>query len=111
VVSPIWVSGRLSVRFLQDSQCAAHGLIKDATKAVTFLGFAYSQENLEALDFKTTRTDKLVYGTRYRLTGQKYDEVTARLAAMDAAFTVPIDATVYDAIDTYPHWLLGPPRA
>jgi hypothetical protein len=47
---------------------------------VTFLGFAYAQENLEALDLANTCTGKTVYGTIFEIgEDERHKELSARL--------------------------------
>jgi hypothetical protein len=78
---------------------------------VIFLGFAYAQENLEALDSANTCAGKSVYGTIYGIgEDERYAELVRRLRDSGINLSEPWRFTVYEAVLTRPTTILGPPR-
>jgi hypothetical protein len=86
---------------------AARECISNATRTIAFLGFAYSQENLEALDLAKTRGSKRVCGTLFGIDGEQVDEVRERLGRLDVSLTAHWPYTVYQAVTLAPITLLG----
>jgi hypothetical protein len=96
----------------------ARELIKAATTAVSFLGFSYAKENLEALDLVGTLGGKQVFGTYQGFqSGDPNSELRDRVHryGIPAAW-VMIDPfpqeplSVYEALELHRSWLLGPER-
>ena len=91
---------------------AARRCLAEATDDVTFLGFAYSQENLEALDLTKTHKGKRLHGTvlGFEL-GEPRTELDERLRAFGgAAFTGAWTRTVHAAFQVHPRTILGKAR-
>jgi len=90
---------------------AAKECLSAATGNVTFLGFAYAQENLEALDLAKTRGAKVTYGTVFDVgEDERIAELRERLARFDVALSENWRFDVYTALLTRPRTILGPPR-
>ena len=90
---------------------AARECLGAAQGRVSFLGFAYAQENLEALDLARTCTQKTVSGT---VLGIGHDERRVELHERLHGFGVTLshqwEFDVYTALLTFPRTILGLPR-
>jgi hypothetical protein len=92
---------------------AARQHLRDAKGIVTFLGFAYAEENLEALDLVTSASGKTaVYGTIWGIGegDERHKELTMRLRRFNVSLSEPWRFNVYDAILKRPLTILGAPR-
>jgi hypothetical protein len=92
---------------------AARKCLLGATGNVIFLGFAYAQENLEALDLARTRAVKPVYGTAKDIGHDENDrnaELKSRLANFGVTLNEIWRCDVYTALLTHPRTILGDPR-
>jgi hypothetical protein len=91
---------------------AARECIHAASASISFLGFAYAQENLEALALLSNRTRKTLNGTILGISeGEPYAELDARLNALcGAAFNSAWRCDVFDAFRLHPTTILGKPR-
>lgn len=95
---------------LGDRKAARKCLGTAGGKAI-FLGFAYAQENLEALDLVHTCLKKTAYGTTYGIDeGEPTTELTERLKTFGITLSAPWPFDVYTALRKYPLTILGPPR-
>ncbi len=90
---------------------AARQHLRDAKGTVTFLGFAYAHENLEALDLTNTCIAKrAIYGTIFEMgEDERHKELIARLRRFNVALNEPWRFDVYNAILTRPLTILGTP--
>jgi hypothetical protein len=91
---------------------AARTCVRDATGDITFLGFAYAQENLEALDLTNTRTNKRLHGTIVGFDeGEPFNELNARLGGFGGpSFSNAWRSSVYEVVRMHPTTILGKPR-
>lgn len=92
---------------------AAQECIHAASAGITFLGFAYSPENLEALALMGNRTGKSLHGTIRGISdGEPRRELDARLEALcGVGLSGAWDCSVFDAFKLRPTTILGKPRA
>lgn len=90
---------------------AARQHLRDAHGVITFLGFAYAYENLEALDLANTCAGRTVNGTIFEIgEDERHTELTARLQQFNIKLSEDWRFNVYDAILTRPLTILGPPH-
>ncbi len=90
---------------------AARNRLKEATGNVVFLGFAYAQENLEALNLKETCAGKTVFGTILNIgEHEQYKVLTERLQQFGVKLATDWRFDVYTAMLQWPVTILGPPR-
>lgn len=113
------ISGMHILRELREdpklgNRIAACECLQRATGKVIFLGFAYAQENLEALDLMNTRTGKTCYGTTKDLgdrgLDERADELRLRLLSFGVELAEPWLFTVHDALKYKPITVLGAHR-
>jgi hypothetical protein len=86
---------------------AARECLRSATGKVIFLGFAYAQENLEALDIGNTCAGKTVHGTIKDLgEDERHRELTLRLKGFGIELNEAWRFDVYRALLTRPLTIL-----
>jgi hypothetical protein len=98
----------------------AQELLRRATMSVSFLGFAYSDENLEALALTQTLGQKTVLGTFVGFViGDPFEELTQRMGRhgipvnwtrLERDNINHISLNVYESLHLHPRWLLGPDK-
>lgn len=93
------------------ARTAARDCLRQATGNVTFLGFAYDEENLKALDLANTHTGKQVYGTT--LGFGPNDPIVKLNNRMQRDFGVQWhpyapDMDVFAVMEAFPDSILGP---
>jgi hypothetical protein len=110
------VAGMHLLRELRDDpgrgdRDAARQCLRNAKGKVIFLGFAYAQENLEALDLANTCGGKAVYGTIKDIgEDERHKALTIRLKhGFGVELTEPWRFDVYTALLTRPLTILGSP--
>jgi hypothetical protein len=107
------VAGMHLLRELRDDpgrgdRDAARERLRSATGKVIFLGFAYAQENLEALALAETCAGKAVYGTIKDIgADERYAELIIRLKGFGVELSEPWRFDVYTALLTRPLTILG----
>jgi hypothetical protein len=89
---------------------AARECLRDATGHVVFLGFAFAQENLEALDLVNTCAGKTVHGTIFDIgEDERHKELTLRLKKFGVELNEAWRFDVYTALLKWPITVFGPP--
>jgi hypothetical protein len=110
------ISGMHMLRELRDDphrgeRDSARECLRASTGKLIFLGFAYAQENLEALDLANTRGAKQAYGTIFGIDeDERANELKDRLKLFDVALSEPWPFTVHQALLTRPTTIFGTPR-
>jgi hypothetical protein len=95
---------------LGDRRAARECLLAAAGKII-FLGFAYAQENLEALDLLQTRGLKAGYGTIKDIgEDERHTELKRRLLNFGIELAESWRCDVYNALLQHPLTILGTPR-
>jgi hypothetical protein len=85
--------------------------IREASGSISFLGFAYSHENLSALQLQNRKPDTVVRGTCFEMVGDQLAELSDRLRRCGgASLQPPWGLTVYEAFRQYARTVLGSAR-
>jgi hypothetical protein len=85
----------------------ARDTIGRSTGDIIFLGFAYSEDNLQGLDLLRTARGKAIRGTVRGMDGELRTELDMRLAKYGLAFSAAWDQTVHQAMMAWPVTILG----
>jgi len=90
---------------------AARKLLRDSNGVVSFLGFAYAQENLEALDLSNTCKARTVHGTIFEIgQDERHTQLKARLKTFGVELVDDWRFDVFEAVKTRPATIFGEPR-
>jgi hypothetical protein len=109
------VAGMHLLRELRDDpgrgeRNAARECLRKATGNVIFLGFAFAEENLEALALADTCAGKPVYGTIKDIgEDERHRELTIRLKRFGVELSEPWRFDVYTALLTHLLTILADP--